>query len=248
MPSNDIITEGNPGLTETIQSSDSVNIQTEGSEFGENGLTEGNHGSKEHCSFRMEKPKMPKFYGDVIEYFIFKAVFKHLVETRYSKRDSITLLRSCLQGKPQELIKGIVQDYDAAWEYLDSIYGDPRLVADTIIQDITKFKTLRDSEEARFCDLVHLVRRSFNVLTEVGRKNDMDNSHMLVFIEQRMSADDRKVWSRLKFAFIVQQPSWIDVMYFCHQCEATRVKVNFRRSKICHHAEQRSLLRAAMSK
>ena len=162
LPSNDIITEGNPGLTETIQSSDSVNIQTEGSEFGENGLTEGNHGSKEHCSFRMEKPKMPKFYGDVIEYFIFKAVFKHLVETRYSKRDSITLLRSCLQGKPQELIKGIVQDYDAAWEYLDSIYGDPRLVADTIIQDITKFKTLRDSEEARFCDLVHLVRRSFN--------------------------------------------------------------------------------------
>ena len=34
------------------------------------------------------------------------------------------------------------------------------------------------------------------MLTEVGRKNDMDNSHMLAIVEQQMSADDRKVWSR----------------------------------------------------
>ena len=29
-----------------------------------------------------------------------------------------------------------------------------------------------------------------------------------------------------QFAFIAQQPSWIDVMHFCHQSEATRVKVH----------------------
>ena len=80
--SNEIITEENPGLTETIQSSVNVNIQTEGSEFGGNGHTEGNHGNSEHCSFRMEKPQMPKFYGDVREYFIFTADFKHSVEAR----------------------------------------------------------------------------------------------------------------------------------------------------------------------
>ena len=94
-----------------------------------------NDNSNEYA-FRMEKPKMPKFAGDVRDYSIFKADFKHLVETRYGKRDAITLLRSSLQGKPLELIKGIGQDYDAAWEYLDSIYGDPRFVADTITQDI----------------------------------------------------------------------------------------------------------------
>ena len=73
------------------------------------------------------KPEVPKFSGDVIDYVIFKSDFKHLVETRYSKRDTITLLRASLQGKPLELIKGIGHDYDAAWEYLDSIYGDPDL-------------------------------------------------------------------------------------------------------------------------
>ena len=75
--------------------------------------------------FKVEKPKMPKYSGDVREYFIFRSDFRHLVDSRYSKRDSIALLRTCLHGKPLELIKGIGADYDAAWEYLDSIYGDP---------------------------------------------------------------------------------------------------------------------------
>ena len=114
----------------------------------------------------------------------------------YSKRDAITILRANLHGKPLELIKGIGQDYDAAWEYLESIYGDPRFVADTITQDIARFQPLRDEEDARFCDQVHLVRRSFNTLTEVGRQNDMDNNHMSAITEQKMCPDDRKVWSR----------------------------------------------------
>ena len=84
-----------------------------------------------------------------------------MIESRYSKRDAITLLRTCLKEKPLELIKGIGSDYDPAWEYLDSIYGDPRFVSDTITQDIAKLKPLEEGQDVRFCDLVHLVRRSY---------------------------------------------------------------------------------------
>jgi hypothetical protein len=137
------------------------------------------------CAFKVEKPKLPKFSGDVRDYVIFRADFKHVVESQF-----------LLQGKPLELIKGIGCDYKAAWEYLDSIYGDPRFIADAITQDISKFKALQDDEDARFCEQVHLVNRSYNTLKEVGRPNDMNNNHMLALIEQKMSSDDRKVWAR----------------------------------------------------
>ena len=51
---------------------------------------------KSACGFKMEKSKLPKFSRDVREYTIFKADFKHDIEPRYSKRDAVTLLRTCL--------------------------------------------------------------------------------------------------------------------------------------------------------
>ena len=49
------------------------------------------------CGFQMEKPKMPKFAGDIRDYAIFCADFKHEVESKYSNRDAMTYLRTCLQ-------------------------------------------------------------------------------------------------------------------------------------------------------
>ncbi|XP_022777780.1 uncharacterized protein LOC111319232 [Stylophora pistillata] len=76
------------------------------------------------------------------------------------------------------------------------MYGDPRFVSDTITQGVVKFRELQNGEDARFCYLVHLVKRCFNTLKKVGVPSDMHNSHVLLIIEQEMCADDRKVWSR----------------------------------------------------
>jgi len=95
------------------------------------------------CGFKMEKPKMPKFSRNVRVCATFNADFKHAIESKYTTLDAITFLRICLQGKPLELIKGIVTDCVSAWEYLDSIYGDPRVVSDTIMQDVVNFSPLR---------------------------------------------------------------------------------------------------------
>ncbi len=148
------------------------------------------------CGFKMEKPKMPRFAGDVRDYVIFRADFKHAVDSRYSKRDCMSLLRTSLNGKPLELIKGIGSDYDAAWQHLDSIYGDPRFVADTVTHDISKLKPYREDEDTRFCDLAQLVRRNYNTLKEVNRPFDMDNNHMIAMIEQKLHVNDRKIWAR----------------------------------------------------
>ena len=166
-----------------VQSTHSVDISQEPQSHPNNSIVtengrSGDNDNSAACGFKMEKPKMTKFTGDVRD-TIFRADFKHAIESRYSKRDSITFLHACLQGQPLDLIKRIGSDYDAAWDYLDSIYGDRRFIPDTVTQDIVKFCPLQHGEDARF-------RVPY----------DMDNSHMLSIIEQKMCADDRKVWSR----------------------------------------------------
>ena len=48
---------------------------------------------------------MPKFSGDVREYAIFRVDFKHTIETRYSKRDAMTILRTCLVAVSDKSIR-----------------------------------------------------------------------------------------------------------------------------------------------
>ena len=78
------------------------------------------------------------------------------------------------------------------------------------------FKALSEGEDARFSDLVHLVRRSYNTLKEVGIPSDMNNSLMLSIIEQKMCPSDRKVWSRelereKKLATLINLIDWMTV-------------------------------------
>ena len=139
---------------------------------------------------------MPMFYGDVRKYFIFKADFQHAVEKYYSERDAITILRSCLGPEPAKLIEGISSDLKSAWNYLDQNYGDPRIVSDVVTSDIERFKAVQPGEDHRFCDLVNLVRRSYNILKEVKRPQDIDNTHVISLIERKMTKEDLRVWAR----------------------------------------------------
>ena len=143
-----------------------------------------------------EKPKLPTFYGDVRKYFIFREDFKYAVEKHCNTRDTIAILCSCLGPEAAKLIEGISSDLKAAWRYLDQNYGDPRVISDAVTADMERFKPIQPGEDHRFCDLVNLVRRSFNILKEVKRPQDIDNTHVISLIKRKMTQDDLKVWAR----------------------------------------------------
>ena len=152
--------------------------------------------SSEKSLLKLEKPKLPKFAGDVRDYNIFRSDFEHFIGGKYSERDSIAVLRSCLSGKPFEIIRGVGTNYKEAWDLLDSIFGQPRVLADTILSDISKVKPLRNDEDHRFCEFVQLLIRCKASLKDVGRVGDIDNLHMISVIEQKLSSEDLRLWSR----------------------------------------------------
>ena len=142
-----------------------------------------------------KKPKLPTFNGDVRKYFIFKADFQHAMESYYSERDAIAILRSCLGPEPSKLVDGISTDLKAAWNYLDQNYGDPRVVSDVVTADLKRFKAIQPREDHWFYELVNLVR-SYNILKEVKCPQDIDNTHVISLIERKMPKDDVRVQAR----------------------------------------------------
>ena len=90
-----------------------------------------------------------------------------MVESRCCERDAIAILRSCLGTEPAKVVEGISSDLSAAWKYLDENYSDPRIVSHTVTADLERFGAIQPGEDHRFCDLVSLLRRSFNILKEV---------------------------------------------------------------------------------
>ena len=91
----------------TVQTTDHTPINTEGN-VNNTTSTAGTEKVQKSpiearaCTFKLEKPKLPVFAGNVRDYAIFRSDFKHAIEAKCSKRDSITVLRTCLREKPLE--------------------------------------------------------------------------------------------------------------------------------------------------
>ena len=62
-------------------------------------------------------------------------------------------------------------------------YDNPRFVSGVVTSDIEQFKAVQTGEDLLFCDLVNLVRRSYIILKEVKRPQDIDNTHVTSLIE-----------------------------------------------------------------
>lgn len=137
-----------------------------------------------------EKPKLPSFHGDVGKHLIFRDDFKHAVENHRNARDSIAILNSCLGPERAKFMEGISSDLKAAWKYLDQNYGDRRVISDTVTADMERFKPTQPGKDHHFCDLVYLVKQSFNILKKVKRPQDIN---IISLIERKLTRDDLKI-------------------------------------------------------
>ncbi|KAG1660092.1 THAP domain-containing protein 1 [Nymphon striatum] len=155
------------------------------------------------CKFKLERPKMPTFSGDVREYGMFKSDFKHVIEAVYSKRDAISLLRTCLSGKPLEYIKGIGTDYDAAWEYLDAMTFSLNCPSGFLLTADRQMDCLKISK-AEFIHNHHTEKATFLMYPEMRRieKEHEDIGRIMLFVRAR--GDDAE-WSLMKYKSCKQE-------------------------------------------
>ena len=94
----------------------------------------------------------------------------------------------------QDWIDGI-REYSEAWSILDERYGNVRTVSDSILGGLANIKPIPEANFSKFTDLYHQVCKARNILCELNRAADLDNSTTLSTIEQKLHYSDRVKWA-----------------------------------------------------
>ena len=95
--------------------------------------------------------------------------------------------------EPAKLVEGISTNLKSAWNYVDQNYGDPWKMSDVVTSDIERFKAAQTGEDHRFCDLVYLLRRSYNT-SKGSETHPRYRQHPCNITDQ--THDDVKIWAR----------------------------------------------------
>ncbi|XP_068741776.1 uncharacterized protein [Montipora capricornis] len=146
---------------------------------------------------RLEKVRMPHFDGKLREYPQFKKDFQKQVMTQTRKSDAAYVLRTCLDGEPAKLVKSVDDDIDEIGQRLNEKYGDPAKVADVIIDEIKRFRMLREREDKRFIEFVTLIENGYRDLKRLGLETEITTTSSVSVIEKALPPDIKRKWSEL---------------------------------------------------
>ena len=146
---------------------------------------------------QLEKVRMPHFDGKLREYPQFKRDFQKQVMTQTRKSDAAYVLRTCLDAEPARLVKSVDDDIDEMWQRLDEKYGDPAKVVDVIIDEIKRFRMLREGEDKRFIEFVTLIEDGYRDLKRLGLETEITTTSSVSVIEKALPPDIKRKRSEL---------------------------------------------------
>ena len=146
---------------------------------------------------QLEKVQMPHFDGKLREYPQFKRDFQKQVMTQTRKSDAAYVLRTCLDAEPARLVTSVDDDIDEMWQRLDEKYGDPAKVVDVIIDEIKRFRMLREGEDKRFIEFVTLIEDGYRDLRRLGLETEITTTSSVSVIEKALPPDIKRKWSEL---------------------------------------------------
>ena len=145
----------------------------------------------------LEKIKRPHFEGDIREYPQFKRDFQTQVMPGLTKLTAPYTLRTCLDKEALAQVKSVDDDIEEMWARLDEKFGDPGKVTDVMINDIKRFKVIREGESKKFVEFVDMIEDSYRDLKRLGIEKEITTTSSVSTIESKLPPDHRKEWARL---------------------------------------------------
>ena len=140
---------------------------------------------------------MPHFDGKLRHYPQFKRDSKKQIMPQIRARNAAYVLRPCLGKEPEGLVKSGDDDVQEMLRRLDEKYGDPAKIADVIIDNIRRFRTLKEGEDKRFIEFVTLAEDGYRDLTRLGLEAEITTTSSVSIIEKTLSTGIRRKWAEM---------------------------------------------------
>ena len=154
--------------------------------------------SSKASGLRLERIRMPRFEGGIRDYPRFKDDFKKQVMPEMQNSQSAAYaLRSCLCKNELSIVKGAGDDVEEMWEKLDEEYGDPAIVADTIIDEIKRFKPIADKDHRKFIEFFGVIEEGYRDLERLSMRREITTTSSVSVIEKRLPPSIRVRWSEV---------------------------------------------------
>ena len=108
-------------------------------------------------TIKVKRLEAPSFGGNIRAYPSFRRdYFTHMV-TAYG--NDAFALKSCLKDDALRLIQGVDSNFEEMIKRLDTKYGRPEKITDSILNDIKRLKRINEGETTKFITMVDIVER-----------------------------------------------------------------------------------------
>ena len=146
-------------------------------------------------TFKIEKMKLPTFNGNLKEYIQFKSDFMKYVLPEIESEKAAFVLKSCLGKEPLKSVKSIEDSVALIWARLDEKYGQPSMLAELVMNEIKRYKSLTDTDDKGLVEFIELVESSYNNLKLVNMEKEISNLSVVSLIEEKLPNMIRRKWA-----------------------------------------------------
>ena len=124
--------------------------------------------------------ELPKFNGNVKDFWEFKKIFSTLVEDVYLEPALyIMQLKNHLKPEAQEMIKGVTE-VQRAWSILGQYYGDKSAAIVTTTSKLCNFKTKGSAAHEKLESLAQVVQQAITSLKQLGAESVLASDYSII--------------------------------------------------------------------
>ena len=134
------------------------------------------------------------FDGNIRKYPCFKKDFVTHIKHRYSPEEEAIALKSYLSSETKEDVSSLGDDAGKIWEHLDSKYGDPSKLIDSIMADVKSIPKCSDDCPSEILGMINTIERAHRDLTALSMEGEISNSTIVSLIERTIPQSIENDW------------------------------------------------------